>query len=134
MLPKIEWGVQNGPNRKYEVLPTPAISFGKFCFSLRTSDKELIWCTNYPNFHIYTFNKSMTFIWVCFFAVSNLNRVNNPHSTLNWIQLMEWAKFQMYQNTNYQWTARANGLTFSLTMIKVKQHFINFLLENWIWT
>ena len=36
--------------------------FWKFCFSLRTSCKELIWCTIYPNAHIHTFHKRWSFI------------------------------------------------------------------------
>ena len=51
----------------------------KFCqqlpgwFSLRTSHKVLIWCTNHPNVHIHTFWKHWTFIWGYFFPVSILN-------------------------------------------------------------
>ena len=44
----------------------------KFCFSLRTSHKELIWCTNDPNAHIPTFRKRWSFIWRCYFPVSIL--------------------------------------------------------------
>ena len=36
--------------------------FWKFCFSLRTSCKELIWCMIYPNAHIHTFHKRWSFI------------------------------------------------------------------------
>ena len=43
--------------------------FWKFCFSLRTSYKEFIWCTNDPNVHIYTFRKRWSYIWGCFFPV-----------------------------------------------------------------
>ena len=39
----------------------------KLSFSLRTSYKELIWCTNEPNAHICTFAKRWNFIWRCFF-------------------------------------------------------------------
>ena len=45
-----------------------------FCFSLRTSYKELIWCTNDPNAHIRTFCKRWCFIWRCFFPVSILKK------------------------------------------------------------
>ena len=50
--------------------------FWKFCFSLRTSCKELIWCTIYPNAHIHTFHKRWSFIqwqfslWVSKFCSS----------------------------------------------------------------
>ena len=47
--------------------------FWKFCFSLRTFYKELIWCTNDPNAHIRTFWERWSFIWRCFFPVSILN-------------------------------------------------------------
>ena len=42
MLKQIEWGVQNGPITKIGVLPVTTLLFRKFCFSLRTSHKELI--------------------------------------------------------------------------------------------
>ena len=51
-------------------LPGNILFFWKFCFSLKTSYKELIGCTNYPNFHIYTFRKHWSFIWGSFFPVS----------------------------------------------------------------
>ena len=47
--------------------------FWIFCFSLRTSYKELIWFTNNPNGHIRTFCKCYSFIWRCFFPVTILN-------------------------------------------------------------
>ena len=53
ILRQIELWVQNGPFTKKGVLPAPALFFWKFCFSLRTSYKELIWCTNNPNVYSY---------------------------------------------------------------------------------
>ena len=44
----------------------------RFCFSLRTSYKELIWCSNDPNAHIATFCKHWRFMWRCYFLVSIL--------------------------------------------------------------
>ena len=73
MNSQIEWGVQNGPTTKNGVLPT----FRKTCFCLRTSYKELIWCNNHPNVHIYTFRKHWSFIWGCFFPVSILKQTNS---------------------------------------------------------
>ena len=46
------------------------IFFWKFCFSLKTSYKGLICCTNNPSAHICTFRKQWSFIWLCFFPVS----------------------------------------------------------------
>ena len=46
MLRQIEWGVQNRHIRKNLIFNTCFIFFWKFCFSIRTSYKELIWCTN----------------------------------------------------------------------------------------
>ena len=37
MLIQIEWGAQNGPSTKKEILPGTILVFRKFCFSLRTS-------------------------------------------------------------------------------------------------
>ena len=44
--------------------------FWRFCFSLRTSYKDLIWYNNDPNAHIRTFCKRWRFVWRCFFPVS----------------------------------------------------------------
>ena len=41
--------VQNGHITKNGVLPATTLLFRKFCFSLRTLDKEWIWCTNQQN-------------------------------------------------------------------------------------
>ena len=78
MLRQIEWWLQNGPITKNGVLPVTTSFFWKFCFSLRTSYKELIWCTNDPNAHIRTFCKRWSFIWRYFFPVSIVN-VNRKH-------------------------------------------------------
>ena len=53
-------------------MPVTTLVFSKFCFRLRTSYKELIWCTNDLNAHIPTFFKRWSFIWRCFFPVSIL--------------------------------------------------------------
>ena len=42
MLRQKEWGVQNGPITKNGVLRVTTLFFLKFCFSLRTSRKELV--------------------------------------------------------------------------------------------
>ena len=58
------------------VLPITTLFLWKFCFSLKTSNKELIWCTNYSNAHIHTFRKRWSFIWGRFFPASILKFVN----------------------------------------------------------
>ena len=75
MLRQKEWWVQNGLMTKSTVLPANALFFWKFCFSLRTSYKELIWCTKDLNAHIGTFCKRWSFIWRCFFPVSILKKI-----------------------------------------------------------
>ena len=67
MLRQIEWEVQ-----KSGVLPVATLFFWKFCFSLRTSYNELIWCKNQLNVHIHTFLNHWSFIWQCFSPVSIL--------------------------------------------------------------
>ena len=73
MFRQIVWWVQNGPITNNGVLPVTTFFFKKFCFSLGTSYKELIWCTNDPNADIPTFCKWWTFIWRSFFPVSIIN-------------------------------------------------------------
>ena len=41
MLRQIEWGIQNGPVTNNGVSPVTTLFFRKFCFRLRTSNKEL---------------------------------------------------------------------------------------------
>ena len=72
MLRQIEWRVQNRSIAKNGVLLETSLFLWKFCFSLRTSYKELIWCTNGRNAHMRTFCNSWSFIWRCFFPVSIL--------------------------------------------------------------
>ena len=61
------------------VFPVTTSFCGNFCFSLKTSCKELIWCTNYPNVHVSTFWKRWSFIWRCIFPVSIFNLITyNP--------------------------------------------------------
>ena len=52
MLRQIAWWVQNGPITKNGELSVTALFLWKFCFCLRSSYKELIWCTSDPNAHI----------------------------------------------------------------------------------
>ena len=68
-----------GPITKNEILPVTTLFFRTFCFSLRISYKELIWCTKYPNFNIHTFRKRWSF------PVSMLEcPITMKHSDVNW--------------------------------------------------
>ena len=78
-LRQIEWRVQNGPITKNGVLPVTTLFFWKFGSSLRTSYKELIWCTNDPNANIVAFCKRWKFTWRYFFPVSILKRQSCHH-------------------------------------------------------
>ena len=60
---------------KNGVSPRTTLSSWKFCFSLRISYKESIWCTNDPNVHIRTCCKRWSFIWRCFFPVTILKEL-----------------------------------------------------------
>ena len=68
MLRQIECWVQNG----LIITTSNYLIFLNFCFSLSTSQKELIWCTNDQNPHIPSFCKRWSLIWRCFFPVSIL--------------------------------------------------------------
>ena len=83
MLRKIKWWVKNGPITKNGVLPLPTSFFWKSCFSLRTSYKELIWCTSYPDVYIRTFCERWSFLWRWFFLVSILSELINFCFLLN---------------------------------------------------
>ena len=72
MLREIEWEVHNGLITNDGVFLITTLLFWEFCFRVKITSKELIWCTNYPNIHIHTFRKRWSFIWGCFFPVSIL--------------------------------------------------------------
>ena len=76
MLRQIECSVQNRPIIKKGVLPVTPFLFRKFCFSLGTWYKELIWCTNHPKVHIHTFRKRWSFIRRYIFPVSIVKYFN----------------------------------------------------------
>ena len=73
---------------KERSLPVTTLFFWKFCFSLRTSYKELFWCTNYPTVHIHTFRKHWSFIWGWFSPVSILKNLVETDALLNWLSLL----------------------------------------------
>ena len=91
LLRQIECGVQSGSIIKNGILPVTNLFFWTFYFSLRTSYKELIWCTNDPNYHILIFCKGWSFILRCFFPVSILKThfVSSRLSSL--LQRAEWS-------------------------------------------
>ena len=72
MLRQLKWGVQIGPMQMTDFFPVATLYFRKFCFSLGTLYKELIWYINHPNAHIHTSWKSLSFTWGCFFPVNIL--------------------------------------------------------------
>ena len=74
-------------HKKWNFFPVTTLVFRKFCFCLRTSCKELIWCTNHPNVHIHSFRKCWSFIWGSFFPVSILKYIHKkaPSSMLAWV-------------------------------------------------
>ena len=79
----------NGPITKNEILTLCYFLFLTLCyflFQLNISHKELIWCTNDPNFYICTFCKCWSFIWQCFFPVSILKhfRIDSEQKSLIW--------------------------------------------------
>ena len=76
MLRQIECRVQNGPITKNGVLSVTTLLLWKFCFSLIISYKELVWCTNDPNFCIHTFCKRWSFILRFFFPVSIIEQLH----------------------------------------------------------
>ena len=57
-------------------MPVTTSFFWKFYFSLRTSYKDMFWCTNNVDVHIHTFRKHWSFIWRWFFPVSILKMIN----------------------------------------------------------
>ena len=88
----------NGSITKNEVLPETTLFFQKFCFSLRNSYKELIWCTYDLNVHIHTFEKRWSFVWVCFFPV-NILKTHRVFINRNSV----FADLTRWKENTYQW-------------------------------
>ena len=100
ILRQIEWWLQNGPITKNGVFPVTNLFFSKCWFSLRTSYKELICCTDKPNAHICTFCKRWSFIWRCFFPVSIL-KTSKAISSFNSLRLNCFSGNIKMWNINY---------------------------------
>ena len=74
----------------------------KFYFSLRTSYKELIWCTNHPNIHIHTFRKCYSFIWGCCFGIFQFTFDNCLENVLVYALIfyyLLWEVLRCHSNT-----------------------------------
>ena len=71
MLRLMEWGVQNGPIKKW-LFVNIYLFFGKFNFIIKTSNRQLIQGTNYLNIHIHIFLKRLSFTLGCVFALNIL--------------------------------------------------------------
>ena len=83
MLRQIEWGVQNGLIKKNGVLPVTTLLFWKFCFSLGTSHKDLIWYYTHTHTHTHTHR----YIYIYSYIRRVLNEWNNKlsdYKTRNW--------------------------------------------------
>ena len=140
MSRQIEWGVQNGSVIMNGVLPVTTLFFRKFCFSLRTSYQELIWCTNHLNVQIHTFGKRSNSILGCFFPVSILNfkiydvttwLINNcsTHRTMKFGQVREYNKRNNFlQKTCRKWGRETNTKPFFLkkALYEVKASGLQF--------
>ena len=71
MLRLMEWGVQNGPIKKW-LFVNIYLFFGKFNFIIKTSNRQLIQGTNYLNVHIHIFLKRLSFTLGCVFPLNIL--------------------------------------------------------------
>ena len=94
--------------QKNGILPVTTLFFKKICFTLRTSYKELICCTNNPNTHICAFCKRWSFIWRSFFPVNILNlirrfwrpfQISKRYLVKSWSSHQSMWKFMMIQCT-----------------------------------
>ena len=63
--------------RKERSFPVTTLFFRKFCFSVRTSYKEFIWCINDPNVHVRFFRGLEFYLTVLF-----------PCEYLTWVVLI----------------------------------------------
>ena len=85
-------GDEKVPITKNGVLSVTTLLFWKFCFSVRTSYKELILCTNYLNVNIHLFRERWSFILGCLFPVSILKCYSKI--------------LEIFQNKNSWWSLR----------------------------
>ena len=81
-----KWEIQNRPITKNWVLTVATSFFRKYYFSLRTSCKVLIWCTNDSIVDVHTFRKC----WSLFEGAFSL-----------WVSLRRWHKAQLPVSSSY---------------------------------
>ena len=130
MLRQIEWWVQNGPITRNGVLLVINLYFWKFCFSLRTSYKDLIWCTNYSNAHIRTFCKRWSFIWRYFFPVSILEIKFHAPLTISAFLTNSLIDIHAFIKPS-DITQRSAKFLFSYCSIKKRSPTITFTFNSW---
>ena len=93
-------------SERTEFLPVTALFFSKFCFSLRTSYKELIYCTKNPNAHICTFcEPGVSFdgafsLWVSLLIL--FYRITKYQKPEGWIKTCIPPLYLYAQNKPYQ--------------------------------
>ena len=104
------------------VLPVTTFFFWKFCFSLKTPYKELIWCSNYANIHIHTFRKRWSFISGWFFPVRILNS-SFPYNTRSSNELY-------WRNPKTVKYGKETISCLALNLWKVPSQYMNSNLKN----
>ena len=108
-----------------EFCQVTTLFFWKFCFSWRTSYKELIWCTNNPNVHNHTLLYVLEFHLSVFFPVNIPNRkANLPLETIS-IPMCHvlWSHL-----ANIRWSWRRLQHVFSVTILRLPRR-----LEDMSW-
>ena len=96
---QIEWGVQDGPITKNQVLLVTTFFFQKFCFSLRTPYKMFTWCINLLNVHIQTFWRCWSFIWR--FFVLNEKVINFLMAVHGRLRRLAWFIWNWLLSTDF---------------------------------
>ena len=121
-------GRTKGTYHKERRFASNYFNFLKICFRLRTSFKELIWCTYYPNVHIHIFRKCWRFIWGCFFATIAL-RKKCPSKEFriflysDWIRQSEYRKIRTRKNSVFGHFSRSVILNTCEVAISVVEVF-----------
>ena len=86
----------------------------------------MIWCTNEPNNHIYTFGKRWSFIWQCFFPVGILKKVFKSF-------LVFYLPFVMHVCSLYERRKKEDGRTGHHSLKRVDAQIIQCSMTKSLW-
>ena len=118
-----------------QTLPVTTLFSKKSYFSLRTSYKYLLWCTNDQNVHIHTFHKSWSFIWGWFFLWVSLTEFlylrteQSQHIVIN-LWCVKWFIFWDFSDEYSAFKSHRNAFAYLWSFLELSFEWLLAIKNN----